>query len=181
MISLICVSTLGCGSGATTTPGPDYLKTASRSLELPEEYTDSQYAFSFKYPENWNIMENAMGARVIVLDTREDFAPNMNIVVMPKDPSLRKVKKEGMENELKKSFDDLKVVKFENNGFFDAKDCIHLIYTGGMGEAKEMEWKQYMFHHKNNLLVVTFTCKQAQVSEMTPAFESILSSFEFQD
>lgn len=170
----------GCETNTSTVKGNrDFVKDASATVALPNTYDDSEYGFRFSYPENWNEAPFAMGARVLVIGEMESgIAPNVNVVVTPKDDSIFSASKEDFKKTYSMMFQNFKIMDFGTHRF-DEKKAIYVHYQGTMGQSNRVEGRQFLFCHEDHNFVVTLTYSPGSFSKYQPIFDSILSSFQF--
>lgn len=158
----------------------DFVKDATASIELKNIYNEESDGFRFKFPADWKKTDlKFMGIPIAVVGPPvDDFSPNVNIVIQPRDDKLTTYTKKDMLEMYSIIFRDIDVKSFDIQKF-NGTDAIYVHYTCKSGEKLLLEVKQYLFNLGDNNLVLTFTDTQKHFQESAPVFESIVGSFEF--
>ncbi len=148
------------------------------AVELTQTYDDAQYGFSFQYPENWTKNESGiMGMRVFVFtEPVGGFAPNVNVVIVPKGMEIAAIKEEDITKPLGTVFRNIKMKKFEITKFA-GEETLTLHYTAVMGENNRLELMQYSFNRGDKNITLTCTDTAKHFKQSLPAFEAITASF----
>ncbi|MCL2349502.1 MAG: hypothetical protein FWC50_14725 [Planctomycetaceae bacterium] len=167
----------------------DYGKEAARRVEKSGDceysetgYTNSNYGFSFKYPNNWSIRTDLpTDTTIAVAVTRNDAigntTPILGIHVDKADPKLLETRKSEFEREFQStSLSNVKFLAFEQGKLSD-QDTLFVRYTTVTEDNKRRECAQYIFNNQNKCYTLTFFSPQEN-EQVQREMDAILATFK---
>ena len=161
----------------------------SRVAGLPSQtHRDDEYRFSFSYPGGWQSMVRPVdipNSLVIVGGQIDDgISPHVNVAAEPVPPDVsndvlfnipQAVFQRGLENR------GLNNVQIKDYGIREigGKESLFCHYQATTGNNNSMETLQFSFIYNGEEITITAADSQANFGKNRPAFDSIISSFQF--
>ncbi|MCG9909677.1 MAG: hypothetical protein MH137_00120 [Flavobacteriales bacterium] len=153
---------------------------AQKSKSKWATYKDKEWAFSMKYPANWEKKLAFRGTQIAVVSPKEtpqdDFNENFNLVINPNtDISLKDVVQLTLD-QVPQSFEEGKTVSSEIlNG--KGGEYGEIIFSGMMND-KKLIWYQRILKKGNTLFILTFTMAEEAYGKYRPTASLIFDSFK---
>jgi len=151
---------------------------------LSQNYRDSEYGFSFRYPKDWQRLPSSPASpafRVAIRGPANRFGshmPDIYVFIGPNDNyDYHSATKPEIQNLVANAFGTGNL-KIEEYGFreFSGKKCGFIHWQHFDDRLEEL---CLSFNHKNKGIMVMVITQQGGFTENRPIFESILNSFNF--
>ena len=148
---------------------------------LTIEYKDATYPFRFKIPVGWQYMEKYKNAVVMAFGpiNAQGHFPNVNVRVAKADPNVLNTPQGDFETMMKRQLANYNLLTFETSKFGNY-DALHIKSTYTPAPDLSVTQEQFMFNAGEFAYVITCSQNTAHYEDHEQAFESILSSFEFE-
>ena len=144
---------------------------------LTKTYQDSEYAFSFRYPENW---EEELGEdlHVNIIGVDDDSLSIITVELEPPDADIFNVTKADVQTVLETAFRNVNIKDFGIKRI-DNKQCLFVHYQGTT-RGIPFEILSFMFLHKDKTFTIGIGGDQTSFGKNRPIFDSIINSFQFE-
>jgi hypothetical protein len=173
---------VGCqgqnNSNVTTTT--DSTSSVTTSPTIPsKKYTNTEYAFTVEYPEDWEFEEALMQTLVLFAGPSTDsYMININIVTeqLPRIYSVEDYAK--IANlQFKKTYEDYVITK-ETNSTIDGLNTIIRTFTMTVSGVLVKDTQAYFIKDKT-AFIITYDANEEAYDKYTECFDLILSTFKF--
>jgi len=149
---------------------------SSNSISLSKTYTNEVEGFSFKYPGNWDIIDDPQIKIGIITLIESNYFANMNIQKDSADEYLFNYTKSDFKEELENTYDDVDISELSNIEL-DGIPAIKLTLTY-LAEGDRYSSIQYFYNLYHDLYGITFISLLSNFDKYEPIFETIMDSYK---
>jgi len=152
--------------------------------EVPADwllYEDAEYGFSFRYPRDWELSQDTLGARVIIVaPPQDDFRPRMNVMIRPRDESLFQTTQDDFKAMYEAALQNLEFRSFGVRPF-GGNESMHAHFQGTfVGTGQRLEHLQFALLHGDKMFNMMATDIPDNFGKSQAVFDRIFESFRLE-
>jgi transposase len=181
---MVLALSVSCGGNNPSTPpkGGGASQPSGASTASYQTYTDAEFGFSTKYPQDWEKLERQFGATVLFRSPKEgdsdSFQENVGVAVeaLPSDSITLDQYYEAALRQVEKGITDFDLGSsdmFNRTG----RSWRRIVYTGRQGQFA-LQFQQDFTVVRNRAYILTFVAERDRFSEFLSAAEAIVGSFQ---
>jgi PsbP-like protein len=184
LVGTMVLALVSCGGDNPSAPpaGGGASRPSGESTASYQTYTDSEFGFSIKYPQDWEKLERQFGTTVLFRSPKEDksdpFQENVNVAVetLPSDSITLDQYYDAALPQVEKVITDFDLSSsdsFNRSG----RSWRRIVYTGRQGQF-DLRFQQDFTVMGARAYVLTFVAERDRFSEFLPTAEAIAGSFQ---